>query len=137
MKKLLSIAFIAVTTFFAVSSADAQTGRNNRSINQRQNSNYNAAVRTYTQTKNVFINRKQYRETYRVTVFRNGRTTSQLISRVEVKNRRNGYIGPAVQTTYQTVIVREKGKNYRVTYKIMKYRNGRTVKQIASKVRVR
>ncbi|MCB1025622.1 MAG: hypothetical protein KDB79_14590 [Acidobacteria bacterium] len=137
MKKLLSIAFIAVISIFGAAAANAQTGRNSRNINHRQNVNFNPVIRTYTQTKNVVIGKKHFRDTYQVSVFRNGKSTSKLVSRVEIKNKKNNYFKPAVQTKYQTVIVREHGKTYRVTSKIMKYRNGKTVKQIASKVRVR
>jgi hypothetical protein len=138
MKKLLSIAFIFAGLMFVgtVTSADAQTWRNQRGTRANQN------VRTYTQTRVVWRDGRQYRETYRVQVLRNGRTRSTLISRVPVNNRRNDRRidrrddRRGVQTTYQTRIVRENGRRYRVTYKVTRLRNGRTQTQVVRRERI-
>ncbi len=138
MKKLLSIAFVMGALIFVCSSnANAQTYRNNQRVNQTKN---NRGVRTYTQTKIVRIRGQQYRETYQVKVRPNGKTTSKLISRVQINNRNDRYNNgrnnqQVVRTYYQTRTIRENGRNYRVTYKITQYRNGRTQSQIVSKVR--
>ncbi len=136
MKKLLSIAFVMVSMMFITSSADAQN-RNNQRNNQRNDQNNRQSVRTYTETKTVYVRGKQYLETYQIQVFRNGRTTSKLISRVEVKNRRgnDNRNNNVVKTSYQTKTIWENGRKYRVTYEITKYRNGRTTSQIVKKVR--
>lgn len=135
MKKLLSIAFVMVSMVFITSSADAQNRNNQR--NNRGNQSYGQVVRTYNQTKTVRVRGKQYIETYQIQVFRNGRTTSKLISRVEVKNRRgnDNRNNNVVKTSYQTKTIWENGRKYRVTYEITKYRNGRTTSQIVKKVR--
>ena len=57
-----------------------QIGRGNRRNNRRYNRR--ATVRTY--TRNVRRGRALYRETYRITYFANGRTRTQLISRVRI-----------------------------------------------------
>ncbi len=147
MKKLLSIAFIMVSTMFVVSSANAQTWKNQRNTranqqnNQRYEQNNRQFIRTYTETKTVYVRGKQYLETYQVQVFRNGRTNSKLISRVEVKNRRgnnrdhNKYDDGKV--SYKTSTIWQNGRKYKVTYKITKFRNGRTTSQIVSRSHVR
>ena len=135
MKKLLSIAFLLAGMMFvgSVTSADAQTWRNQRGDRANQN------VRTYTQTKVVIRNGRQYRETYRVQVLRNGRTRSTLISRVPVNNRRNDRRDDrrdSARTSYQTRIVSQNGRRYRVTYKVTRLRNGRTQTQVVRRERI-
>lgn len=136
MKKLLSIAFVFTSMMFVASTANAQTWNNQRNTRSNQTYNNRQVVRTYNQTKTVTVRGKQYIETYQVQVFRNGRTTSKLISRVEVKNRRgNNRNDRAVKTSYQTKTIWENGRKYKVTYKITKFGNGRTTSQIVKKVR--
>jgi hypothetical protein len=144
MKKLLSIAFVITSMMFVASSANAQTRNNQRNTradqqnNQTYHQNNRGVVRTYTETKNVRIRNKHYVETYQVQVFRNGKTTSKLISRVEVNNRRgnDNRDQRGVKTSYQTKTIWENGKKYKVTYKITKLSNGRTTSTIVKKVRV-
>jgi hypothetical protein len=143
MKKLLSIAFVLVSIMFVASSADAQNRNNQRNprvdqpTNQTYNQNNRQVVRTYTETKTVYVRGKQYLETYQVQVFRNGRTTSKLISRVEVKNRRGNNKYDNGKVSYKTATIWENGRKYKVKYKITKYRNGRTTSQVVSKIPVR
>ena len=101
MKKLLTIAISIVTLSFAAISAEAKTpaakfapapqvriqigrqrGRGGRDWN---NDRFNHRVRTYTETIFSRAGRRQFRETYLVTVFPNGRTQRQLISRVRIR----------------------------------------------------
>lgn len=143
MKKLLSLAFMMAFTFLVASTADAQTYRNgqNRVENNKQYQNRNnRGVQTHTETKIVRIRGQQYRETYEIKQFPNGRTTSKLISRVQINNRINNRPNDRRATTntfYETKIVRENGRRFRVTYKITQFRNGRTSTEIVSKVRVK
>lgn len=138
MKKLLTIAlaFGAFLTFSV--SADAQIRRNgNQPQNNRAN---NQVVRVYNETKIVRQGRQQFRETHQITVFRNGRTTSKVISRVQINNNRvnnnrsNNNAG--VRTTYQTQTVRKGRFNYRETYQVTTYRNGRVERKLISSVRI-
>lgn len=143
MKKFLSIAFVMAFSFLVVSTADAQTYRNgqNRGENDRQYQNRERrGVHTYTETKIVRIRGQQYRETYEIKQFPNGRTTSKLIRRVQINNRSNNRSNDrraSHNTYYETKIIRENGRRYRVTYKITEFRNGRTYTEIVSKVQVR
>lgn len=143
MKKLLSIAFVMVSMMFVASTADAQNRNNQRNPraeqtnNQRYEQNNRGFVRTYTETKTVYVRGKQYLETYQVQVFRNGRTTSKLISRVEVKNRHRNNRYDDAKVSYKTSTIWENGRKYKVTYEIKKFRNGRSTSQIVSKVPVR
>ena len=142
MKKLLSITFVMAAMMFVTSSADAQTwrnGPNKRAGQQKQKQNQgNVVVRTHTETKMVRLNGKFFRETYEIKTYRNGRTVSKLISRVEVRNRRGNRPSgqQAVKTYYVTDTIREGGRNYRVTFKITEHRNGEIDTDIVSKVRV-
>lgn len=139
MKKLLSVAFIMVAMLFVTSSADAQNRGNRGNGNGRYAQNNNRVVRTYTQTKVVRIRGQRYRETYRVTVFRNGRTTSKLINRVQVNNRRgNNRNNRGFTNTYnQTKVIWENGRRYRATYQVTQHRNGRQTVRLIQKVRIR
>ncbi len=93
MKKFLALAILSISAAAFVPSVEAksssaatntvsepqinvQIGPNRRRYNQRR------AVRTY--TRNVRVGRQLYRETYRVTYRANGRTRTQLISRVRI-----------------------------------------------------
>ena len=138
MRKILSIAFL-LTAFVFVGSAsvDAQTWRNQRNSQVRQN----RGVQTFTQTKTVWQNGRQYRETYQVRVLPNGRRTTKLISRVQINNgrynrRNNNSNQRIVRTYYKTDTIRQNGRRYRVTYKVTQYRNGRTSSQVVSRKRI-
>ena len=100
MKKILSLSLLLLSAAVFVPSAEAKTnnannltansaaapqinvqmGRGNRRYNRRYN---RRAVRTY--TRNVRQGRFLYRETYRVTYRPNGRTRTQLVSRVRLR----------------------------------------------------
>lgn len=133
MKKLLTVAFAFATFITFASSADAQVRRNGNSQPQYNQTN-NRAVRVYNETKLVRQGRQQFRETYQVSVFRNGKTVSRLISRVKVNDNRNDNAG--IRTTYQTQTVRKGRYNYRETYKITTYRNGRVERTLVKTVRI-
>lgn len=133
MKKLLTIAFAFAAFATFASSADAQVRRNGNQFPQYNQTN-DRAVRVYNETKLVWQGRQQFRETYQVTVFRNGRTTSKLISRVKVNDNRNDNAG--IRTTYQTQTVRKGRYNYRETYKVTTYRNGRVERTLVKSVRI-
>ncbi len=140
MKKLFTIAlaFGAFLTFTV--SADAQIRRNgNQPQNNRAN---NQVVRVYNETKIVRQGRQQFRETHQITVFRNGRTTSKVISRVQINNNRannrsnNSNNNAILRTTYQTQTVRKGRFNYRETYQVITYRNGRVERKLVNSVRI-
>ena len=138
MKKLLTIAlaFGAFLTFSV--SADAQVRRNGNQQPQNNRAN-NQVVRVYNETKIVRQGRNQFRETHQITVFRNGRTTSRLISRVQINNNRvnnNRNNNAILRTTRQTQTVRKGRFNYRETYQVTTYRNGRVERRLISSVRI-
>jgi NCAIR mutase (PurE)-related protein len=133
MKKLLTIAFAFAAFVTFASSADAQVRRNGNSQTQYNQTN-NRAVRVYNETKLVWQGRQQFRETYQVSVFRNGKTVSKLISRVKVNNDRNNNAG--IRTTYQTQTVRKGRYTYRETYQITTYRNGKVERKLVKSVRI-
>lgn len=93
MKKLFIAALILGTMSFAIPSAEAKTsvtamnaltesapqvyrGRNRRWNNRR--------TRVVTRTRITRVGRYRYRETIRTTYFPNGRTGTQVISRVRI-----------------------------------------------------
>ena len=101
MKKILSLSLLLLSAIVFVPSAEAKTnsassltansaaapqirvqiGRGNRRNNRRVVNR--RVVRTY--TRNVRQGRFLYRETYRVTYRPNGRTRTQLVSRVRLR----------------------------------------------------
>lgn len=94
MKKLLTIAFVLGTMVFTVPFAQAKDNSANsfnaETLQQRrgyQNRRYRNRVRTYYQYRNVRRGRFLYRETYRVTVFANGRRNVRLVSRTRLGRR--------------------------------------------------
>ncbi len=133
MKKLLTTAFAFAAFATLVSSTNAQTPNrgNQRSQNHQTD---NRAIRTYTETKIVRDGRQQFRETYEIKVFRNGKTQSKLISRVKINNdrdnRNNG------KTSFETITVRKGRATYRETYQITAYRNGRVERKLIKSVRI-
>lgn len=105
MRKLLSIGLIfgsavftlgsteasaAATTVASVETTDAQVwqdrqrSRRWRGQRPQPRPRYQRGARTYTTTRIVFIGRQRYRETIRVTQLPNGRTRTQVISRVRI-----------------------------------------------------
>ena len=95
MKKFLALSLLLGSIIFTVSSVEAKTTSENTknaieiSAAQQgryyQNRRYNNQRTVRIVTRNVRQGRRIYRETYRVTYnYRNGRTRTQLISRVRV-----------------------------------------------------
>lgn len=99
MKKLVATAIAIVTLSFAAISAEAKTpapkfkaapqvriqiGQRHRGRGWNDN-RFNHRPRTFTQTVYSRAGRHQFRDTYLVTVFPNGRTQRRLISRVRVR----------------------------------------------------
>ena len=96
MKKFLALLFLLGSIIFTVSSAEAKTTSENTknaieiSATQQgryyQNRRYNNQRSVRIVTRNVRRGRQIYRQTYRVTYNnRNGRTRTQLISRVRIR----------------------------------------------------
>ena len=78
---------------FVVPSAEAKTAAASVTVDpqirvqigqNRRNRRYNRNVRTITRTRIIRIGRSTYRETYRITYLPNGRTRTQVISRVRI-----------------------------------------------------
>lgn len=134
MKKLLTIAFAFAAFVTFASSADAQTRRNEVVQNTQYKRTNDRGVRVYNETKIVRQGRQQFRETYQVKVFPNGRTVSKLISRVKINDNWNDNAG--VRTTYQTQTVRKGRFTYRETYQVTTYRNGRVERKLVNSVRI-
>lgn len=90
MKKLITLSLLLVTFAFSATFASAQryypqndrNWRNNQRNNQRWN---NRRVRTVTQTRIVRQGFRTFRETLRITYLPNGRTRTQVISRVRIR----------------------------------------------------
>jgi len=96
MKKFLALSLFLGSMIFTVSSVEAKTASENTnnsiqtSMAQQsryyQNRRYNNQRSVRIVTRNVRRGRQIYRETYRVTYNnRNGRTRTQLISRVRIR----------------------------------------------------
>jgi hypothetical protein len=95
MKKFITLSLLLSSIAFGASSAQAEANTVNEltantaapqvRIQIGQNRRNNRRVRrTVTQTRIVRIGRQRIRETYRVTYLPNGRTRTQVISRVRV-----------------------------------------------------
>ena len=92
MKKLLTIALISGTLAFAVPVAEANTNAAPAAsdpqirvqIGRNRNRRWNRRARTVVTTRITHIGRYRYRETIRTTYLRNGRTRTQVISRVRL-----------------------------------------------------
>ncbi len=95
MKKFLALSLLLGSIIFTVSSVEARTTtvytKNVVELNAAQQNRY-YQNRRYNQratrivTRNVRRGRQIYRETYRVTYnYRNGRTRTQLISRLRIR----------------------------------------------------
>ena len=92
MKKLLALAMIAGSIGFSSISAEARTSEakvltaNTVQTMQTTRIRRNGRiVRTVTRTRNVRVGRQRYRETYRITYLPNGRTRTQIISRIRIR----------------------------------------------------
>lgn len=165
MKKILSITFVMMAMTLAVVTANAQGWKNdsdrkienkdlpNRKVGDKDDdyrddrddrdrfpNKGKGIVKTYTETKITQVGKKLYREIYEIKVFKNGKTTSKLISRVEVKKRQgrkgNQFPQQSINTYFHTATIWENGREYRVTYKITEYRNGNVDSEIIKRVRI-
>ena len=96
MKKFLVFSLMFGAMAFIVPSVEAKTGAASISVDpqirvrigqNRRNNRFNRRVRTVTQTRITRVGRTTYRETYRITYLPNGRTRTQVISRVRVGGR--------------------------------------------------
>ncbi|CAN5664076.1 hypothetical protein BH24ACI1_BH24ACI1_26910 [soil metagenome] len=96
MKKFLALSLLLGSVIFTVSSVEAKTtSENSKNVigissaqqdRYYQNRRYNNQRSVRIVTRNVRRGRHIYRETYRVTYNnRNGRTRTQLISRVRIR----------------------------------------------------
>ncbi len=96
MKKFLALSLLLGSIIFSVSSVEAKTtSENSKNVigissaqqdRYYQNRRYNNQRSVRIVTRNVRRGRQIYRETYRVTYNnRNGRTRTQLISRVRIR----------------------------------------------------
>ena len=96
MKKFLALSLFLGSVIFTVSSVEAKTtSENSKNVigissaqqdRYYQNRRYNNQRSVRIVTRNVRRGRQIYRETYRVTYNnRNGRTRTQLISRVRIR----------------------------------------------------
>jgi hypothetical protein len=96
MKKFLALSLLLGSVIFTVSSVEAKTtSENSKNVigissaqqdRYYQNRRYNNQRSVRIVTRNVRRGRQIYRETYRVTYNnRNGRTRTQLISRVRIR----------------------------------------------------
>jgi len=93
MKKLLTIsALLGSLIIFAPSqeaNAASATSINAPQVRIQIGRNQRRVRRTVTQTRIVRSGFATYRETYRITYLPNGRTRTQIISRVRIGGRRN------------------------------------------------
>ncbi|MFV0389469.1 MAG: hypothetical protein ACK5NT_12020 [Pyrinomonadaceae bacterium] len=103
--------------------------RNNRDNSSKRITN-SYSVRSETET--VWINGKPYIETYQIKTLRNGRTTSKLINRQELRApfRNAKFRNRNSQSRFEYATVWENGRKYRVTYRITSSRNGRTHSEV-------
>lgn len=93
MKKFLVTAILSVSAAAFVPSIEAKsTNATSNAVNEPQirvqigPNRRNNVRRVVTQTRNVRVGRRLYRETYRVVYRPNGTTRTQLISRVLIRN---------------------------------------------------
>lgn len=89
MKKLITLSLLLVTFAFSATFASAQSyypqNERNWRNNQRDTRWNNRRVRTVTQTRIVRQGFRTFRETLRITYLPNGRTRTQIISRVRIR----------------------------------------------------
>lgn len=133
MKRIFTIAFLMAGLFFAAPSADAKPPKKyNKPYKVKKNKHYNRrVVHTYYQTRTVWYHGRKYRKTYKVYVYRNGRTYKELVNVVKVKKKKR------FKVYYKTKTVWKYGRKYRATYKIKKYRNGKKVVKLIKLVPIR
>jgi hypothetical protein len=93
LKKFLALTLLLGASLFAIPSVEAST-TTTKSLNagtdpqisiRLGNRRRGYRTRSYIRTRNVRIGWRWYRETYRVTVYRNGQTSTQLISRTRIR----------------------------------------------------
>jgi hypothetical protein len=137
MKKLLSVAFIMLSMIFVSLSVDAAPVKKLPDMNAKTKiaKNERVIIDTYRESKIIWLFGKKYLNVYRVNVFQNGATNRQLINSVNLSNRFYQKQG-RVKTNYKTKIIWKNGRQYRVTKKITKFRNGGQKKQLINKVRL-
>lgn len=91
MKKLFTLSLLLVTLAFGATFASAQSyypqrdGYDRNRRDNRWNNRRNNRVRVVTQTRIVRRGFRTFRETIRVTYLPNGRTRTQIISRVRIR----------------------------------------------------
>lgn len=85
MKKLLSVSILSLSMLIGVSVAEAKTS-SAAELNSPASATPAVQVRrTVVRTRTVRRGRALYRETYRTTYYRNGRTVTRLARRVRVR----------------------------------------------------
>ena len=144
MKKLITIIIAATALLLGAITIGAQpkyknvigekTAKKNPPVIKTgyHNGYYNyRGVYTYHTTKNVWKNRRLFKNTYRIKVLRNGRKTTKLISSVPL------YKYGRTKVFYQTKNVRQGKRFYRVTYRVIHLPNGKVKKQIVKKVPIK
>lgn len=94
MRKSLLFTLILGTLTFGVPYAEAKTSTGTAMADPqirvqigRNRNRYRRPVRSYIRTRTVWIGRRRYRETYRITYLPNGHTRIHVISRVPLGRR--------------------------------------------------
>lgn len=139
MKKLITLTFVITALLLGAIAIQAQPKYKKARIKTTppkinvSHKNYKPNYRgvyTYYDTKYVWKHGRQYKNTYKINVLRNGRKKVKLIQSVPVR-RHYG-----VKTFYKTEIVGKGRNKHRVTYKITRFSNGKVRKQVVKKVRI-
>jgi hypothetical protein len=86
----LAIGIVAPASVEAKSAAPGVSASETAQVyGQRRGRSWNRGrVRTVTRTRTIWLNGRRYRETYRITYLPNGRTRTQVISRVRISGYR-------------------------------------------------
>ncbi len=144
MKKLITLTFVITALLLGAIAISAQPYRKgkykkakstqntrNSDVGHHNNGHRNyRGVYTYHKTKFVWKRGHEYKNTYKIKVFRNGRKKVKLLSSVPVHRRHIVNVYKEVQ------VIRQGRKKYRVTYKVTEFSNGRIKKQVIKKVRI-
>ncbi|MCA1624400.1 MAG: hypothetical protein LC768_00580 [Acidobacteria bacterium] len=95
MKKLLTLSMLLASIAFTAFSTEAKTTTANNVVapqiqiqlgqNRRNNRRNYRTVRVVTQTRNVRVGRRLYRETYQTRYMPNGRVVTRIINRVRIR----------------------------------------------------
>ena len=86
MKKLLIFTFLMASFVFVVPTAEAKTTNSISSSSAITQPRFWRGRRTVTTTSRlVRVGNRLYRDTYRITYFRNGRVDRRLISRIRIR----------------------------------------------------